>query len=135
MRANRYGEQSPPPFRSRRLYSANGQWFFDTRESEQFGPFRDQDEAKKALAVFVAQKLRGSGAGTSGSGHLRHGSQDGIEYMVDELSKFISLRSNHGQTAALAWANQRLKVLADYGRGITNPKDRMEALQYAMNQE
>ncbi len=135
MQANRYGEQSPPPFRSRRLYSANGQWFFDTRESEQFGPFLDQEEAKKALAVFIAQKLRGSGADRSGTGHLRHGSQDGIEYMVDELSKFINLRSNQGQTAALAWANRRLKVLADYGRGITNAKDRMEALQYAMNQE
>ena len=135
MHPNRYGEKTPPPFRSRRLYSANGQWFFDTRESEQFGPFRDQSEAKKALAVFVAQKLGDPGAERSGSGRLRHGTQDGIEFMVEELSKFIRLSNEHGETAALAWANQRLKALADYRNNIPNAKDRTEALKYAMNHE
>ena len=135
MHPNRCGEQSHPPFRSRRLYSVNGQWFFDTRESEQFGPYRDQSEAKKALAIFVAQKLRNHIADRSDDNRLRHGAQDGIEYMVEELLEFVGLRNSRGQTAALAWANQRLKELMDYRKNISNSKERMEALKYAMNQE
>jgi len=132
---NRYGEQSPPPFRNRRFYSVNGRWFFDTREREQFGPYRDQSEAKKALAIFVAQKLHSRIADRSDNNRLRHGAQDGIEYMVEELLEFVSLRKNHGRTSALAWANQRLKELLDYRKNISNSKERAQALKYAMDQE
>jgi hypothetical protein len=58
MRASRKDEQgSHPPFRSKRLYGANAHWYFDAREGMQSGPFSNQDEARKALAMFVAQNV------------------------------------------------------------------------------
>ncbi len=135
MHLNRYGEQGYTPFRNRRLYSVNGQWFFDTCESEQFGPYRDQSEAKKALALFVAQKLCGPNTNRSHNKDLRHGVQDGIEDAVEELLEFVGFRDNFGQTVALAWANQRLEELTDYRRNISNVKVRTAVLKYAMNQE
>ena len=135
MYASRYGEQGPPCFRAQRVYSANGQWFFDTREREQFGPYRDQSEAKKALAIFVAHKLRGRIPDGSGKNRLRPGAQDGIENMVEELLEFVRLRNNRGQMSALAWANWRLKEIKDDRINIANAEERMEALRYAINQE
>lgn len=134
-RPNRCGDQSPPPFRGQRLYSSNGQWFFDTREREQFGPYRDQGEAKKALAIFVAHKLHGRIADGPTNIPFRPGAQDGIAYMVEELLGFVSSRNDRGQTAALAWAHRRLKEVSDYSNHIPNAEERMKALEYAMNQE
>ena len=135
MYASRYGEQGRPCFRAQRVYSANGQWFFDTREKEQFGPYRDQSEAKKALAIFVAHKLRGRMPRGPGKHRIRPGAQDGIENMVEELLEFVRLRNDRGQISALAWANWRLKEIKDNSQHISNVKERMDALRYAMNQE
>jgi len=135
MGLNRYGEQSHTPFRNRRLYSANGQWFFDTREGKQFGPYRDQRETQKALALFVAQNLHALKENSLDNHGIDHGVQDGIEYMVEELMSFFRFRRQYGDTATLIWANNRLKVLM--GNKIDTPekKERIDALKYAIDNE
>ena len=135
MNIDRESEQGSTPCSGRRLYSVSGQHSFDTRESEQFGPYRDQCEAKNALAIFIAQKLRGVNADRSDIGGIRNGAQEGIEGMVEELLNFYCFRYDKGQTAALAWANQRLNELAEYKKNIPNIKQRMEALHYVMDRE
>lgn len=135
MDSNRFGEQSHTAFRGRRLYSINGQWYFDTREGKQFGPYRDQNETEKALAIFVAQSLLD--LNTSGSINKRRhpGEQDGIEYMVEELLEFFRFRKIHGQTAALGWAIHRLKKLRENRKTISHSDERIEAIKYAMDHE
>lgn len=135
MDSNRYGEQSHTPFRSRRLYSVNGQWYFTTREGIQFGPYQNQNEAAKVLAVFVAQNYRGVNANRQGISGLHPGAQDGIEYMVEELLRFFNFRIKHGQRATLVWANRRLKELEKNKLYSCNSKERVDALKYAMDQE
>ncbi len=43
-------------FRSERLVSMNGQWYFSTREGEQ-GPFASKGAAQRALARFINEKV------------------------------------------------------------------------------
>jgi len=133
MGINRFGEESHTPFRSKRLYSVNGQWFFDTREDKQFGPYRDKSEAEKRLAIFIAQNLHDLKEGRPGIQSPDHGTQDGIEHMLEELSQFFLFRNMKGQTATLVWANRRLKELTENPNNISKTRDRIEVIQYAMD--
>jgi len=132
MDSNRYGEQRHAPPRSRRLYSVNGQWYFTTREGIQYGPYQDQNEAVKVLAIFIALNSQANGPDNS---KPHPGAQDGIECMVEELLKFFSFRTKHGQKATLFWVNRRLKELAENRLYSCTCKQRVDALKYAMYQE
>ena len=134
MELNRRGEQSHTPYRSRRLYMANGQWYFETRQGKTFGPYRNEYEAKKALAVFIAQ-AHCRYSSEPDKIDLHYGVQDGIEHMIEELVPFFHVHNNFGQTTALAWAHRRLMELKDRGIKIPENKERMEAINYALDQE
>jgi len=52
--SNRTGEASGTvPMRTDRFFSAQGQWFFSTREGAPIGPFDDKNEARKGLDDFI----------------------------------------------------------------------------------
>lgn len=53
MNSNRQGEKGPVPLRSDRFFSAQGEWFFATREGAPIGPFEDKEEARKGLDDFI----------------------------------------------------------------------------------
>ena len=135
MDSNRYGEQSHTPFRTRRLYSVNGQWYFDTREGKQFGPYREHKEAENALAHFVAENLREPNSSRPDEYGVTYGEQDGIEDMVEELLDYFHHRNSYGQIAALVWAKSRLKELILTQKKVANYKERMEVIKYAMDIE
>jgi len=135
MGSNRYGEEGHTPFRSRRIYSENGQWYFDTREGNQLGPYRDKSEAEKELALFVAQSLNDLKEVTTKHKYRDHGVQDGIEPMVEELLGLLHFRNKYGDTATLIWADRRLKQLMENHRSIPNSKERIEILKHAMDKE
>ena len=132
MNMNRYGEDNYTAFRSRRLFSENGQWFFDSREGKLFGPYRDQNEAEKALAVFIAKSLLDPNINSTSINNRHPGEQDNIEFMVDEIMRFFRYRNNHGDTSVLAWANNRLKELKENSGSISHSKERIEVIEYAM---
>jgi hypothetical protein len=51
---NRTGElRGNAPMRTDRFFSAQGQWFFSTREGAPIGPFDGKDEARKGLDDFI----------------------------------------------------------------------------------
>ena len=132
---NRYGEDNYTAFRNRRLFSENGQWYFDTREGKLFGPYRDQNEAKKALAIFIAKSLLDLNVEYPRNFSHPPGEQDNIESMVEELLKLFRYRIKNGETSVLAWANHRLKELKENSVSISNSKERIEVLKYALEQE
>lgn len=133
MLARRFGEEVNPPFRTQRLFTENGQWYFDTREGTQVGPYRDVSEVKMALAVFVAQRLIIAQSGRNMDESLIPGVQDGIEHMVAELYGYFLEYKQNGQTAAMLWANQRLRELMRDREGLPGHSARMEVLRYALN--
>ncbi|MGD8430382.1 MAG: DUF6316 family protein [Ectothiorhodospiraceae bacterium] len=45
----RKGESGHVPFRNGRFHCIDNKWFFSTRGSALHGPYRDQDEAERAL--------------------------------------------------------------------------------------
>lgn len=49
----RRGESAPYPFRSTRIFNANGAWYFSTREGEDVGPFPDRQEAEASLLEYL----------------------------------------------------------------------------------
>ena len=49
----RKGETAAYPFRSERIFNANGGWYFSTREEMEVGPFSDRPEAHAALLEFL----------------------------------------------------------------------------------
>lgn len=131
----RYGEQNFPPFRTQRLYSQNGEWYFDTREGKQIGPYRDNQAIKQALAIFVAQRLVDRDSSIFNSTDFHPGAQDGIEHLVEELFGYYQNRKQNGQTAAMVWANNRLRELLRNRENASHRTDRMAVLRYALNQE
>jgi len=135
MMSNRYGEENYTAFRNRRLFSENGQWYFDTREGKLFGPYRDQNEAKKELAIFVAKSFLDQSIDNPRKNSPQPGEQDNIEFMVDELLKFFRYRNKHGETSVMAWTNHRLKELMENDKSISNSKDRIEVLKYVLEHE
>jgi hypothetical protein len=133
MIANRFGEDGHPPFRTERLFSENGQWYFDTREGSQVGPYRDLKAVKNALAVFIAQRLLVTENSRAGDTNYTPGSQDGIEHLVEELYQFYNQYKAKGQTAAMLWGNQRLRELMRDKGNLPGISARMEAIRYALN--
>ena len=129
MGSKRRGEQGDPPYRSKRLYRANGKWFFDTREGTQFGPFLSQEEAIKVLAFFVAQNVHESG-NVGGIGEEAPGSQDGIEHMVREVLEVLVCHQDYGPLAARTWIHSRLEDLEPDGDATV--AECRAVLQYAM---
>jgi hypothetical protein len=49
----RTGENGEIPIRSDRFFSAQGEWYFSTREGAPIGPFDDKSEAKQGLTDFL----------------------------------------------------------------------------------
>jgi hypothetical protein len=135
MDSNRYGEQGHPPFRNRRLFSVNAQWYFDTREGKQFGPYQDKNEAEKALALFIAKSIYGLNVDRTDNHNLHHGAQDGIECLVEELLEYFQYYDNYRHAAALAWANLRIQELIENKNNISNSKERIEALKYVKDHD
>lgn len=50
---NRQGEQGPVPQRRKRIFMADKQWYFITRNGLKHGPYQNRTEAKKELALFL----------------------------------------------------------------------------------
>lgn len=40
-------------FRTNRMFEENGCWYFNTREGEMMGPFKDELEASTKLEVYI----------------------------------------------------------------------------------
>ena len=53
MKDNRTGEMGNVPVRSDRFFSAQGEWFFSTREGTPIGPFDDKNDARQGLGDFI----------------------------------------------------------------------------------
>lgn len=49
----REGEAEKHWYRSDRFFTANGAWFFTTRENIDIGPFGSQSSAKQGLDLFI----------------------------------------------------------------------------------
>ena len=132
MSSKRHGERQRHPFRSERISSENGKWYFHSREGESFGPYQDRVDAKRALAVFLAAKTQGLSNDQPEAGGEAIGEQDDIHFMVEELAQFYCSRRDGGDTVALAWANNRIVELRkDWN--IAHQKERIDILYYAMN--
>ena len=129
---NRQGEHNNAFYRSRRLCKVNGQWYFETREGMQFGPYERESEAKCALAIFIAAKLSAQNGYWLDVNGVRYGAQDGVEYMVEELLTFINDCRENGETIAITRARYRLEELGKT-RDVSNRSDRIKALEYALN--
>lgn len=133
MIANRFGEDGHPPFRSRRLFSENGEWYFDTREGAKIGPYHDLKSVKNALAVFIAQRLLVMERSTAGDFSFTAGAQEGIEHLVEELHTFYNLYKTKGQAAAVVWGNQRLRELMRDSADDSGNEGRMDAIRYVLS--
>ncbi len=55
MSTNRRGEKRKIRFRSDRLFVADSQWYFSTREGEEKGPYATKEEAEAELVRYVYQ--------------------------------------------------------------------------------
>ena len=49
----RQGESSPIPTRSKRFFAVEASWYFNTREDQQQGPFKNLGEAKAGLKTYL----------------------------------------------------------------------------------
>ena len=132
MSSKRHGERQRHPFRSQRISCENGMWYFQTREGKSFGPYQDSVDAKRALAVFLASKIQGLSNNQLEASGDAIGTQDGIQFMVEELVQFYRSRSDGGDTVALAWANNRIVELRRDWK-IACQKERIDILNYAMD--
>jgi hypothetical protein len=136
MRQNRSVEENDKTyFRSKRIYSTNGYWYFDTREGKQFGPYLNRSDAEIELAIFFAQIIGDLEQEESKSMNTSYGNQDGIELMVEELIGYFNYRKKHGSTSTLAWASIRLRELEEDCTDSVYNKTRLKALKYVMNRE
>ena len=130
MGSRRHGEHGdPPPFRNSRLYRANGHWFFDTREGTQFGPFALLDDARVALAVFVAQNVY-----ERPGKRLRRddcpGAADALVHMVEEVVDVLRCHVDFGALAAENWARSRLEDLEQDNSGGREGLERVRVLAF-----
>lgn len=61
--AARKGEEEKTHFRTDRLESINGQWFFRVREQKELmGPFSSREKAKKAAEDYIEDVKSGKSA-------------------------------------------------------------------------
>lgn len=134
MQFHRAGEEQHYPFRSRRICSENGKWCFNTREGTPAGPYQDPDEARQALAVFLARAVQSLPIDRRKSVGDIAGVQDGVHHLVEELTGFFRVHDEVSETAALAWANNRIAELRKHW-DIQWQQERIDVLNYAMNQE
>jgi len=133
-RRNRSGEHGNVPFRSERICQENGQWYFHTREGALVGPFKDMAETRKALAAFIAEMMHESRTEKISSSDPTIGNGEEFRHMVEELLEYFRSRNKSGETAALAWARMRIEQLEDNREGSSGQRERIDVLQYAMNQ-
>ena len=132
MQFQRLGEQQSYPYRSQRFCSENGEWYFNTREGTLAGPYRNPAEAKQALAVFLAQAVHTLPSHKRSPISEIVGVQDGIQYLVEELTGFFQSRADVGESAALAWANNRIAELRKDWE-VDRQKERIDILNYVMD--
>ena len=135
MGLNRRGEQGNFPFRSQRLCCENGEWHFHTREGNLNGPFADRQEAEKALAVFVAQKILEASANEQEDAEKVVEIEGGLRERVEELLGFFRSCRSAGLNAALAWAHNRISELRKDSPGTAIHRDRIDILLFAMDQD
>ena len=107
----RHGEDNSQPFRSERFCSENGQWYFHTREGALDGPYRDRADAQRGLAIFLARTVLALPELQRNAVQKAAGVQDGVQALVQEVLGFLRSRSEVGDVAALAWANNRIAQL------------------------
>ena len=133
MSSRRNGEQGlPPPYRTKRLYRANGYWYFESREGTQFGPFENLQEAKKALAFFIAQNVYNR-AEEELTGEEHPGQQDEIEHLVQEVLDILRHHKDFGPLAADSWIRSRLKDLERNNVKGPLSHERADVLRYALD--
>ena len=133
MSSSRHGEHGhPPPYRNKRLYLANGHWYFDTREGTQFGPFQSSSDAKKALAFFVAENIY-TRAEAGLMRDERPGVQDGIEHMVEEVLDVLRCYKDFGALAADSWIRCRLEDLKQNGEENVVKLESAGVLEHALD--
>lgn len=131
MSSCRYDEQAnPSPYRSKRLYRANEYWYFDTREGTQFGPFKNPEEAKKALAFFIAENVYKRVENGLNHGD-RPGMQDDIEHLVEEVLEILRCHKDFGARAADSRIKCRLEGLEEAADAIS--LERTGVLNYALD--
>jgi hypothetical protein len=133
-RRNRSGEEGEIPFRSERICQENGQWFFHTREGALVGPFKDMAETRKAMAVYVAEMMHESRTEKIPLSDPAIGNSEDFNHMVEELLEFFRSRSKSGETGALAWARMRIQQLERNREGSSGQRERIDVLEYAMDQ-
>ena len=129
----RHGETMSFPFRSQRLWSENGAWYFHTREGRMAGPFKYATEAKMALSVFLAQNLNALPEHQRVERRELAGVQDGIQCLIEELEQFFFFQSGTSEAAALAWARKRIENLEN-DWDVEAQRERIEVLSYVMDQ-
>lgn len=134
-RRNRVGEFGDTPYRSERICQENGQWYFHTREGALVGPFKDMAETRKALAVFLAEMMHESRTEKISLSDPAIGNEEEFQHMVEELLGYFRSRNKTGETAALAWAQMRIEQLEDNREGSSGQRERIDALQYAMDRD
>ena len=78
MEKPRRGETAPSPYRSKRLYCINGLWYFDTREGEQYGPFKDEYEARAEDVEILGSVPPGDRVVVRGNERLQPGQEVSI---------------------------------------------------------
>lgn len=132
MGTRRHGERgAPPPFRNSRLYRANAQWYFDTREGTQFGPFPLLDDARVALSVFVAQNVYER----TDRGMRREdcpGAADALVHMVDEVVDVLRCHVDFGALAAENWSCSRIEDLEKENHQDRETLERIQVLRFAL---
>jgi hypothetical protein len=50
----RNGEQTPPAYRTDRLYQVDGRWYFVTREKTREGPYPSMQDASVGIDRYIA---------------------------------------------------------------------------------
>jgi hypothetical protein len=50
---NRRGESRRRPFRSGRLFKVDNEWYVETREGVNLGPYESREEAERAIESFI----------------------------------------------------------------------------------
>lgn len=58
--APRAGETKPAPHRSKRIFKANGEFYFETRELTIMGPYATEEEADQAIKDYIEFVKSGS---------------------------------------------------------------------------
>ena len=118
-------------FRSNRIYAADSQWWFDTREGVQFGPFLCRNTALCALAVFVAQHVH-EGKITKKRASELPGSQDRVAHMIEEILEVLRQNRDFGEKASTNWIRSRLEELRGSSRLTAETVGRIQVLEFSL---